>query len=58
MAHTFNPGTWETEADDLLVQGQPDPYTGQPGLYRDPVSKNKNKNKELGLVIHACNSNV
>ena len=35
VAHTFNPSTWEAEAADFWVQGQP-------GLHRE-TSKNKNK---------------
>jgi hypothetical protein len=39
LIHTCNVGTWKAEAGGSQIQGQP-------GLHREPVSKqNKNKNK-------------
>jgi hypothetical protein len=49
VAHTFNPRTWKTEAGRSLslwpawsTEGVP----GQPGLQRNPVSKNQTKKKK------------
>ena len=39
MAHAFNPSTWEVEAGGFWVQGQP-------GLYRETLSQNKQTNKQ------------
>ena len=49
VAHTFNPSTWEAEAGGFL-SSRPAWSTewvpGQPGLQRNPVSKNKTKPKK------------
>jgi hypothetical protein len=42
VVHVFNPGTWEAEAGGFLSL-RPAWSTGQPGLYRETLSKNKTK---------------
>jgi hypothetical protein len=51
LAHTFNPGTWETEAGGFL-RSRPAWSTewvpGQPGLHRETLSRKK-KNQQYSL---------
>jgi hypothetical protein len=48
-AHAFNPSTWEAEAGEFL-SSRPAWTTkwvpGQPGLYRETLSKKKKKKKK------------
>jgi hypothetical protein len=49
VAHTFNPSTWEAEAGRFL---SPRPawfskwVLGQPGLYRETLSRKNKQNKQ------------
>ena len=49
MAHTFNPSTWETEADGFL-SSRTAWYTewvpGQPGLQKETLSRKTKQNKQ------------
>jgi hypothetical protein len=49
VVHAFNPSTWEAEADRFL-SSRPAWSTkwvpGQPGLYRETLSRKKQKNKK------------
>jgi hypothetical protein len=50
VAHTFNPSTWEAEAEaDGFLSYRPAWSTqwvpGQPGLQRETLSQNNNNNK-------------
>jgi hypothetical protein len=49
VAHIFNPSTWEAEAGEFLSLSpawSTEFVPGQPGLQRNPVSKNKQTNKQ------------
>ena len=49
VAHAFNPSTWEAEAggfQSLRPAWSTDRVPGQPGLYRETLSRKKKKKKK------------
>jgi hypothetical protein len=51
VAHTFDPSTWEAEAGRFL-SARPAWVPVQPGLQRNPVSKNQKKKNYIYIYIH------
>jgi hypothetical protein len=52
VAHAFNPSTWEAEAGEFLSSRPAWWVPGQPGLYRETLSRKKKKKGQLhGLCL-------
>jgi hypothetical protein len=65
-AHAFNPSTWEAEAGDFWVQGQPglqsefqdsQGYTEKPCLEKPQKKEKENKNVSHNTCRHVQNEN-